>query len=460
MGNAILGPRGWIVPNQIGASLEIDDKDPSILSYLARSGAVIPHRGCGGLYAPDNAVQSFEAAVNARLPCIDVDVHKTTTGLLICMHDATVDRTTTATGNTVDVTEATLASIIVSPAHIGLSSGWVRERAPTWQEVVAKFGHRTMICVEDKTTNAFNGIIAELRAAGVSPARVCIQSFDVNVAQSIAERGWIAALNVADAAATNFADIAARGISVVIALFSTWTRNLVAAARAAGLVTGAYTINRRVERDAWVQMGGQCLASDEPLYLMPNPTPLTRDEYGSGRWSLGMIAHNAGRGALVPARNSWSIDRTPGGYGGVLQGQFSPLPKSFVFDFKLYLSAVNDSSRWGAVTFCTQTDVGYGDAGPYVDGYHALFRQSGAMELHRQTSGGTPVQIGSGTGAAMVVGVADQMRITVNDSNIVVQNLTRGTTMNSVDSSRRGGGVHFGASGALVEFSDVWVRPQ
>ena len=68
---------------------------------------VFAHRGCGGLY-PENTLGAFEYSAKIGVDVLELDVHSTSDGTLVVMHDRTVDRTTDGRGK---VNELTLAEL-------------------------------------------------------------------------------------------------------------------------------------------------------------------------------------------------------------------------------------------------------------------------------------------------------------------------------------------------------------
>lgn len=66
---------------------------------------VMAHRGGGGLW-PENTMLAFERASDLGVDAIELDVHSTSDGVLVVIHDATVDRTTNGTGRVNDLTLA------------------------------------------------------------------------------------------------------------------------------------------------------------------------------------------------------------------------------------------------------------------------------------------------------------------------------------------------------------------
>jgi glycerophosphoryl diester phosphodiesterase len=68
---------------------------------------VTSHAACKG-HAPENTLAGIEAALRIGADAIEIDVHCTSDGVPVLLHDETVDRTTEGTGN---VHEMTLAEV-------------------------------------------------------------------------------------------------------------------------------------------------------------------------------------------------------------------------------------------------------------------------------------------------------------------------------------------------------------
>ncbi len=58
---------------------------------------VLAHRGGGGLH-PENTLGAFEYSAEMGVDVLELDVHSTADGVLVVLHDATVDRTTNGSG--------------------------------------------------------------------------------------------------------------------------------------------------------------------------------------------------------------------------------------------------------------------------------------------------------------------------------------------------------------------------
>ena len=66
---------------------------------------VTSHAACRG-HAPENTLAGIEAALRLGADAIEIDVHCTSDGVPVLLHDETVDRTTDGTGNIHEMTRA------------------------------------------------------------------------------------------------------------------------------------------------------------------------------------------------------------------------------------------------------------------------------------------------------------------------------------------------------------------
>lgn len=64
---------------------------------------VFAHRGGGGLF-PENTLEAFKYSADLGVDVLELDIHSTSDGKLVVLHDRTVDRTTNGQGNVKDLT--------------------------------------------------------------------------------------------------------------------------------------------------------------------------------------------------------------------------------------------------------------------------------------------------------------------------------------------------------------------
>jgi glycerophosphoryl diester phosphodiesterase len=126
------------------------------------------HRGALGS-EPENTLRSFRRAVEDGCDEIELDLRVTSDGVLIVLHDATVDRTTNGTG---PVDALTFEQLRALDAGQG-------ERVPTWEETVAAVDVR--IQAEVKAAAAVPLLVETLQADPALAARTLITSSHADI---------------------------------------------------------------------------------------------------------------------------------------------------------------------------------------------------------------------------------------------------------------------------------------
>ncbi|QDU38322.1 Glycerophosphoryl diester phosphodiesterase [Maioricimonas rarisocia] len=119
---------------------------------------VVAHRGLLR-HAPENTLANFRACLELRIG-FEFDVQRTRDGHLVCIHDSTVDRTTTGTGRVADLT---LDEIRRLDAGSWFDTAFEGERVPTIEEVLALIAnyrqHDVLIAVDLKTGDAGRDVV-------------------------------------------------------------------------------------------------------------------------------------------------------------------------------------------------------------------------------------------------------------------------------------------------------------
>jgi len=119
-------------------------------SILAPTGKhkpyVMAHRG-NRVLCPENTLAAFRQAIADGADAIETDLHLTADGVFVCIHDATVDRTTDGTGA---VAEKSLTELRTLSAAYGRSE-FEAERIPTLAELAALLPGDVALALELKT---------------------------------------------------------------------------------------------------------------------------------------------------------------------------------------------------------------------------------------------------------------------------------------------------------------------
>lgn len=105
---------------------------------------IVAHRGLLK-HSPENTLSNFRACLELRIG-FEVDVRRSKDGVLVCVHDDTVDRTTNGRGA---VSSLTLAELKKLDAGAWFSPAFAGERIPTFDEVldVVKTHDRDLVLI-------------------------------------------------------------------------------------------------------------------------------------------------------------------------------------------------------------------------------------------------------------------------------------------------------------------------
>jgi glycerophosphoryl diester phosphodiesterase len=140
---------------------------------------VFAHRG-GAKLAPENTLVAFEGGLSHGADGLELDVHLSRDGVPVVIHDATLDRTTNATGPVSARTAAELRTVDAGAAF-GADQGFpFRERGhgvPTLEAVLDRFAGARIIIEMKYGTAALARAVVDVVRRLRAEARVCLGSF-------------------------------------------------------------------------------------------------------------------------------------------------------------------------------------------------------------------------------------------------------------------------------------------
>jgi glycerophosphoryl diester phosphodiesterase len=220
---------------------------------------VTGHRGAAGL-EPENTVRSFRRACELGVDRIETDVRLTRDGHLICMHDATVDRTTNSTGAVAELTFAELRALDAGED----------ERAPTLQEAIAAVRGQAVLQIELKGEGAVSPTLAILDAMRMQPEEFLLTCFDASrLAEVHAQRPDLpVSLLFGQPPPDAIERACAVGASSISIQHTHLTRAWVEAAHAAGMEIRGWNPDTREEMEAALTFGIDGLGSNRPDILI------------------------------------------------------------------------------------------------------------------------------------------------------------------------------------------------
>jgi len=130
-------------------------------SAAARPVLDIAHRGASG-HAPEHTFAAYDLALKMGADYIEQDLQMTADGVLVVLHDETLDRTTDCTG---PVKATTLAEIKQCDAGSWFGAKFAGQRVPTLDEVFDRYGTKARYYIETKSPEIYPGMEEALLAA-------------------------------------------------------------------------------------------------------------------------------------------------------------------------------------------------------------------------------------------------------------------------------------------------------
>ncbi len=119
------------------------------ITSMAQNIQITAHRGASG-YAPENTLSSVKKALEIGVDRIEIDVQQTADGIVILLHDKTLDRTTNAKGKVGNKTYAELNGV---KANVNFETEFPNESIPTLEQIFELLDGKTEFVIEIKAGN-------------------------------------------------------------------------------------------------------------------------------------------------------------------------------------------------------------------------------------------------------------------------------------------------------------------
>jgi glycerophosphoryl diester phosphodiesterase len=214
---------------------------------------IYAHRGDSAAY-PENTLLAFHKALESGAHGIELDLHATSDGSVVVIHDRSLERTTNGRGY---IEEQTLEEVRRVDAGAG-------ERVPTFAEVLDLVGDRLHFDLEVKQPGIESAVLEELDAHPAT--RWAISSFDWDILRRLrnlspAAELWPLAMHVDD---DLLAVAAALGSPCVAVYAGAYTDASAQVISEAGLSAMVWTVNDPDEALRVRALGAAALCTDKP----------------------------------------------------------------------------------------------------------------------------------------------------------------------------------------------------
>lgn len=296
---AMAGCAGSIEPagNAAPTPVPVAPVEPPVVAPVTYSPFVSAHRG-GAAYAPENTMAAYRNAVRLGVDDLEADTVPTRDGVLVLIHDDSLDRTTNCSGKvnsfSYEELQACDAGYWWSPGQSTTSPDEVREhplrgkgvKIPQAQELfdyaVSLGPTGPTVTIEIKNTpneahfelrceTTATQLVRMIQQSGIQ-GRIIVQSFDPTCVDNVKLKDpSIRTLYLAFAGAyANAAYCAAMGHEFSSPSFNTpdFNAGYVALAHAAGVKVNPYTVDREADIRRMIDLGVDGLISNYPACLM------------------------------------------------------------------------------------------------------------------------------------------------------------------------------------------------
>ncbi|WP_256793615.1 glycerophosphodiester phosphodiesterase [Terrabacter sp. Ter38] len=440
--------------------------DYTVARWVAERGTgyLIGHRGAGDV-VPEHTLEAYEAALGWGAKALEISVVRTLDGVLVCQHDLTLDRTTDLSGTISKLPWSQVQNARLQVPRLG--PRWSGERAPRLsrlEDVLAKVGSRAVLCLEAKDHEAYPAMVEmveqqRLKESAVIKLHVSSTRFAEAKEAGYPVFGYLGSFF--ETTPARIKELAARldprtdYLVVPSNENAEWLPDkLLAAAVATKVPVWVFGVHRRSELAHHLGNGAAGAVVSSIGYLGGTTTALRADVWESGAISPGEMTHR-------PESNDYALAWPGEGAIGltladrqsfVTFGQLAPLrqpsgPYELSLEVRVDRMPTQSSTNF-TVAFGHADDRYYEHRQGTQNGYHALLRMDGSLELWAHAAGsqdgvplGKPV-----SGGAPVVGTWVPLRLVVTPTALIWTRLDTGASVTVADSRFRGDYVHVGRS--------------
>ena len=349
---------------------------------------------------PEHTMPAYQAAADWGAHALEVSTSSTSDGVLVCMHDLTLDRTTDGSGPVNAHTWAELSRLTVIQPQLGPAWTDANVRIPQLEQVLTTFGGRLVLCLEAKRYEDYP-LMMDLVAKHGLQKSVIVKAFHASNAIADAKSSGYPVFSYFGVPDVGLAAIAAAAKPLnagtdYLVLPTTGAATgdqllpaeYVQAAVGTGIPVWVYPVHRRYEADYFFGLGVSGLITPNYSYLS-NRVPSTR--YDS--WSSKAVA--SGEMNELPDQKTYAPQWTGAdeltlakrdSQHFITLGQFAPLATatgSYQIDLQARWNLLPQDTGTGiAIAFGHADDRYWEDGLGSGDGYHALLTADGSLALY------------------------------------------------------------------------------
>ncbi len=161
--------------------------DACVVDRACRTRLVSGHRGAGGdlgAIAPEDTLAAYRAAIVLGIDFVETDPRPTKDGVMINLHDTTVDRTTTGTGAAADLTLAEVQALTLRTDKY--AGDFACEKIPTLRALLELCRGRVMVLIDANKTDRVDLLVKDIKDANALEWAVFDTSSVAKIDQALA----------------------------------------------------------------------------------------------------------------------------------------------------------------------------------------------------------------------------------------------------------------------------------
>jgi glycerophosphoryl diester phosphodiesterase len=399
----------------------------------------IAHRGSGDNWTEHTRV-AYLSSIAAGAQAIEVSVHSTSDGVLVCHHDSNLLRLTGVDKDIENMKYAELAEFRID-ARPWLGPSAAPQPVPKLTDVLDACAATHVVFLEDKQGTNTKKLLDLMDTYPDSTSHfVWKQDAGVRSFEDAQARGYKTWGYFVDGAGKKFEKYAAHHDFVGIYHLATDAdiQRLVGFGRP----TICWEVHTRSQRDRLLRLGVRGMMCSNIPYVMTELPSATADTFATGLRAAGDLPSTLGW-AFQPSfsPNEASVTLTDDEDQSYSLGSMCPIARDdYSIEFQLCWPTRVPSSVQAGIAFGLTSDRPYLPLDPGPAGYHLLLDDEGELRLYARRESGSSEGLGSLRTAPPVPGSWISLRIAVESSRITFSRLDgEEETSSVVNEEYRGG---------------------
>lgn len=437
---------------------------------LRRPPYFVGHRGAGGV-VPEHTVEGYRFAIEQGLPAIEISVGISSDGVAYCLHDPTLDRTTTLSGPIASRSSQELDRGRVQVPFQGPAwSGDQMPRIPRLTEALEVAAGKAVLCIEAKSTAAFDPMLRLLEDHAVMGTAI-IKCPVGSPAVAVAHRAGLpvyaylgSGADVTNERLKQSGQELDRERDVLVIPTRDRGRyfadSLVARALEQGPPVWVYSAHRRSEVAHYAARGVEGFVVTTAGYTASDAPAASNDAWGTGRIRPGLMTRDPYSGSYAARWGSEGVlSVSPFGSSARLTlGDMCPVDRdSYTVRVEMMAPASRSTDGGFSLVFAAGDDASP-DIGQPLTGYEALVGLDGSLALRRHDGGARRLATTLIERRAARVGRGEWETLSVSVDADTVSLSWRGESLTATDARWRGGYLHLGRVGQAGSLSFRGVR--